>query len=171
MGKTDVAVLDGGFPAWTAGGHPVEDMPPVVRDRHMTVQRQAQLVRDVTQVANAAKLGAAQIVDARGAARFAGTAPEPRPGLRSGHIPGAINVPYATLLNPDGTMKAPDDLRAVLTAAGVDLARPVITSCGSGVTAAIVNLALERVGHRTHALYDGSWAEWGMYDDLPVARG
>jgi thiosulfate/3-mercaptopyruvate sulfurtransferase len=171
MGKTDVAVLDGGFPKWQAEGRPVEDMPPVVRDRHITVQRQAHLVRDVTQVANAAKLGTAQILDARSAGRFAGTVPEPRPGLRSGHIPGAICVPHATVLNADGTMKAPDELRAILTAAGVDLARPVITSCGSGVTAAILNLALERIGHRSHALYDGSWAEWGMYDDLPLARG
>jgi thiosulfate/3-mercaptopyruvate sulfurtransferase len=171
MGKTDIAVLDGGFPKWRAEGRAVEDMPPVVRDRHMTVQRQAHLVRDVTQVANAAKLGAAQIVDARGAARFEGTEPEPRPGLRSGHVPGSMNVHYATLLNADGTMKSPEDLRAVLVAAGVDLARPVITTCGSGITAAILNLALERIGHRNHALYDGSWAEWGMYDDLPVERG
>jgi thiosulfate/3-mercaptopyruvate sulfurtransferase len=146
-------------------------MPPVVRDRHMTVQRQAQLVRDVTQVANAAKLGTAQILDARSEARFLGTVPEPRPGLRSGHIPGAVSVPYATVLNGDGTMKSPDELRVTLQGAGVDLTRPAITSCGSGVTAAILNLALERVGHRAHALYDGSWAEWGMYDDLPVARG
>jgi thiosulfate/3-mercaptopyruvate sulfurtransferase len=171
MGKTDVAVLDGGFPRWRAEGRPVEDMPPVVRDRHMTVQRQAQLVRDVTQVANAAKLGTAQILDARSEARFLGTVPEPRPGLRSGHIPGAVSVPYATVLNGDGTMKSPDELRVTLQGAGVDLTRPAITSCGSGVTAAILNLALERVGHRAHALYDGSWAEWGMYDDLPVARG
>ncbi len=171
MGKTEVAVLDGGFPKWRAEGRPVEDMPPVVRDRHMTVQRQAGLVRDVTQVANAAKLGTAQIVDARAAARFAGTAPEPRPGLRAGHIPGALNVPYATVLNGDGTMKSAPELRVVLEAAGIDLDRPVITTCGSGITAAILNLAVERIGHRAHALYDGSWAEWGMYDDLPVARG
>jgi thiosulfate/3-mercaptopyruvate sulfurtransferase len=171
MGKTDVAVLDGGLPKWRAEGRPVTDDPPVVRDRHMTVQRQAHLVRDVTQVANAAKLGAAQILDARGAGRFAGTTAEPRPGLRSGHIPGARNLPYPGVLNPDGTMKPPEGLRAALTAAGIDLSRPVITTCGSGITAAILNLALERVGHRSHALYDGSWAEWGMFEDLPVARG
>ena len=171
MGKTDVAVLDGGFPKWRAEGHEVEDMPPLVRDRHITVQRQAALVKDVTQVAHASKLGEAEIIDARSAARFRGEAPEPRPGLRSGHIPGSRNVPYATLLNPDGTMKDPDALRATFVAAGVDLTRPAITSCGSGVTAAILNLALERLGHRNHALYDGSWAEWGMYDDLKVARG
>jgi thiosulfate/3-mercaptopyruvate sulfurtransferase len=171
MGKTDVAVLDGGLPKWRAEGRPLEDMPPVLRDRHMTVQRQAALVKDVTQVAQASKLGDHEILDARSPGRFRGEEPEPRPGLRCGHIPGARNVPFQTLLNPDGTMKDPAALRAVFDAAGVDLARPVITSCGSGVTAAIINLALERIGHRDHALYDGSWAEWGMYDDLKIAKG
>ena len=171
MGKTDVAVLDGGLPKWRAEGRELEDMPPILRDRHMTVSRQNHLVKDVTQVAHAAKLREAEIVDARGPARFAGTAPEPRPGLRSGHIPGARNVHYATLLNADGTMKPVPALQEVFHAAGVDLSRPVITTCGSGITAAILSLALERMGHRDHALYDGSWAEWGMYDDLGVETG
>ncbi len=171
MGKVDVAVLDGGFPKWQAEGRDIEDTPPVIRDRHMTVQRQAALVKDVTQVANASKLGHAQIIDARAAARFAGSAPEPRAGLRAGHIPGARSVPYADVLNGDGTMKPVAGLRDVFTAAGVDLARPAITTCGSGVTAAVLSLALERLGHKNHALYDGSWAEWGMYDDLPIEKG
>ena len=171
MGKTDVAVLDGGFPKWQAEGCEVEDMPPVVRDRHMTISRQNHLVKDVTQVAHAAKLAEAEILDARSAARFRGEAPEPRAGLRSGHIPGSRNIPYAEVLNPDGTMKAPATLKAVFEAAGVDLKKPAITTCGSGVTAAVLSLALERIGHRNHALYDGSWAEWGMYDDLRVATG
>ena len=171
MGKVDVAVLDGGLPKWRAEGREIEDMPPVLRDRHMTVSRQNGWVKDVTQVAHAAKLGEAVIIDARGAARFRGDAPEPRPGLRSGHIPGALNVPYTTMLNGDGTMKPPAELRAVFAAAGVDLSKPAITSCGSGVTAAILSLALERIGHRNHALYDGSWAEWGMFDDLAVEKG
>ncbi|MFN7001610.1 MAG: sulfurtransferase, partial [Elioraea tepidiphila] len=171
MGKTDVAVLDGGLPKWRAEGREIEDMPPVIRDRHITVSRQNHLVKDVTQVAHAAKLGEAEILDARSAARFRGEAPEPRPGLRSGHIPGSKNVPFAEVLNPDGTMKAPAELKAVFEAAGVDLTKPAITTCGSGVTAAILSLALERIGHRNHALYDGSWAEWGMYDDLRVATG
>ncbi len=171
MGKTDVAVLDGGLPKWRAEGRPIEDMPPVLRDRHITVQRQASLVKDVTQVAHSSKLGDAEIVDARSAARFKGEAPEPRPGLRSGHIPGSKNLPWNGLLNADGTMKEPEALKAAFVAAGVDLAKPVITTCGSGVSAAILSLALERIGHRNHSLYDGSWAEWGMYDDLKVAKG
>ena len=171
MGKTDVAVLDGGLPKWQAEGREIEDLPPVVKDRHMTVSRQNQLVRDVTQVAHASKLNLAEIIDARAAPRFAGEVAEPRPGLRAGHIPGSRNVPYNTLLNADGTMKAPADLRAVFEAAGVDLSRPAITSCGSGVTASVLALGLERIGHRDWSLYDGSWSEWGMYDDLPVEKG
>jgi thiosulfate/3-mercaptopyruvate sulfurtransferase len=171
MGKMDVAVLDGGFPKWQAEGREIEDMPPIVRDRHMTISRQNHLVRDVTQVAHAAKLGEAEILDARAAARFRGEAPEPRPGLRSGHIPGSKNLPFGEVLHPDGTMKSPAELRRVFEAVGVDLAKPAITTCGSGVTAAVLSLALERIGHRNHALYDGSWAEWGMYDDLRVETG
>lgn len=171
MGKTDVAVLDGGLPKWRAEGREIEDMPPIVKDRHMTTSRQNHLVKDVTQVAHAAKLGEAVIIDARSAARFAGEAPEPRPGLRSGHIPGSRSVPYTATLNADGTMKSLADLAAVFHEAGVDLAKPAITTCGSGVTAAILCLALERLGHKNHALYDGSWAEWGMYDDLAVEKG
>jgi thiosulfate/3-mercaptopyruvate sulfurtransferase len=171
MGKTDVAVLDGGLPKWRSEGREIEDMSPVLRDRHMTMQRQAGLVKDVTQVAHASKLGEAQIVDARSPARFRGEEPEKRPGLRAGHIPGSKNVHYATLLHADGTMKDVYALRAAFADAGVDLDRPIITSCGSGITAAVLSLALERIGHRNHALYDGSWAEWGMYDDLKVATG
>lgn len=171
MGKVDVAVLDGGLPKWRAEGREMEDMPPVVRDRHMTISRQNGLVKDVTQVAHASKLLEAEIIDARSAPRFKGEVAEPRPGLRSGHIPGSRNVPFTNVLNPDGTMKSPEDLRAAFAASGVDLSRPVITTCGSGVTAAVLSLALERIGHRNHALYDGSWSEWGMYDDLPVEKG
>ncbi len=171
MGKTDVAVLDGGLPKWRAEGCEIEDMEPIIRDRHMTVQRQAGLVKDVTQVAAASKLGDWEIVDARSAARFRGEAPEPRPGLRGGHIPGAKNVPYQGLLTPEGTLLPPDALRAAFEAAGVDLKKPVISSCGSGITACVLDLALERIGHRAHAVYDGSWAEWGMYGDLKVAKG
>ncbi len=171
MGKTDVAVLDGGMPKWIAEGREVEDMPPVLRDRHITVSVQNQMVVDVTQVAHAAKLADHEILDARSAARFRGEEPEPRAGLRSGHIPGSKNVPYRSLLNEDGTMKSPEALRAVFGAAGADLSKPAITTCGSGVTAAILALALERIGVARVAVYDGSWAEWGMYDGLKVATG
>jgi thiosulfate/3-mercaptopyruvate sulfurtransferase len=171
FGKTDVAVLDGGLKKWKAEGRPVEEGRPILSERHFTARRNAALVRDVTQMAAIAKLGEAQIVDARSPSRFRGDEPEPRPGLRAGHIPGAANVHYATLLNEDGTMKAPAELRAVFEAAGVDVTRPVVTTCGSGVTAAILNLALERVGNSRNALYDGSWAEWGGYPDLAVEKG
>ncbi|MEM1430613.1 MAG: 3-mercaptopyruvate sulfurtransferase [Pseudomonadota bacterium] len=169
MGKPDVAVLDGGLPKWQAEGRAVEDLPPLTRDRHMTASRQAHLVKDVTQVAQAAKIRDWQIVDARAPGRFAGIEPEPREGLRAGHIPGSHNVHYRMVLNPDGTMKDEAGLRAAFESAGVDLAKPVITTCGSGVTAAILTLALERLGHDRNALYDGSWSEWGRFPDLAVA--
>ena len=171
MGKTDVAVLDGGLPKWRAEGREVEDMAPVLRDRHITAVRQNHLVRDVTQVATASKLAGPQIVDARSPARFRGDEPEPRPGLRAGHIPGSLNVPYRTVLNDDGTLKDEAGLRAAFEGAGVDLSRPVITTCGSGVTAAVLFLALTRLGHADVSLYDGSWSEWGAYSDLAVETG
>ena len=171
MGQENVAVLDGGFPKWREEGHPIEDMPPMVRDRHMTVRFQNHLVRDVTQVSAASKLKDHMIVDARAANRFRGEAPEPREGLRSGHIPGSRSVPYTSLLNPDKSLKSPDETRKVFEEAGVDLEKPVITSCGSGVTAAILALALERMGHTQWSLYDGSWAEWGMFPTVPLATG
>jgi thiosulfate/3-mercaptopyruvate sulfurtransferase len=171
MGKIDVAVLDGGLPKWLAEGREVEDLPPMVRDRHITVQRQSGLVKDVTQVSAASKLAQVEIIDARAAARFKGEVAEPRPGLRTGNIPNSKNLPYTDLLAADGTMKPPAALKSTFQAAGIDLSKPAITTCGSGVTAAILSLGLERIGHRDHALYDGSWSEWGMYDDLPIAKG
>lgn len=171
MGNTNIAVLDGGLPKWIAERRSVETLAPTVRDRHMTATRNADLVRDVTQVALASKLNQAEIVDARAAERFRGDAPEPRQGLRAGHIPNSKNVPFTTLLNENKTMKPAAELKAIFEAAGVDLSRPIITSCGSGVTAAVLSLALEVIGHRDHSLYDGSWTEWGSYSDLNVEQG
>lgn len=171
MGKLDVAVLDGGLPKWVAEGRETEDLPPILRDRHMTVTRQNQMVKDVTEVSSAAKLGDWVIVDARAADRFRGEVEEPRPGLRAGHIPNSRNVFFKDVQNADGTMKSPDALKSVFEQAGVDLSKPVITSCGSGVTAAVLNLAMEHMGKTDHALYDGSWAEWGAFPTLPIATG
>lgn len=171
MGQPNIAVLDGGLPKWQADGHDVEDMPPMVRDRHMTVRVQNHMVRDVTQVSAASKLGDHEIIDARAKGRFRGEVAEPRAGLRSGHIPGSRSVFFMDLLNDDKTMKDPDALRAVFVAAGVDLSKPAITTCGSGVTAAVLSLALERIGKSDHSLYDGSWSEWGAFPTLPIATG
>lgn len=171
FGHDDVAVLDGGMPKWLAEGRETEDLPPLPKERHFTGRKDASLVRDVTQVAASLKLGEEQIVDARAAARFRGEMPEPRPGLRAGHIPGARNVPFTDLLNADGAMKSVDELGAIFENAGVDLSKPIITSCGSGVTAAVLSLALARLGHRRNALYDGSWTEWGSYPDLAIETG
>lgn len=171
MGQENIAVLDGGLPKWKAEGRETEDMPPVIRDRHMTVRVNNRLVRDVTQVSAAAKLKSHSIIDARSAPRFRGEEPDPREGLRAGHIPGSYNVPFGTLLAEDGTMKDTDVLRSVFEDARVDLSKPAITTCGSGVTAAVLALALERIGKADYALYDGSWAEWGQFPTMPVATG
>ncbi|MEM7270852.1 MAG: 3-mercaptopyruvate sulfurtransferase, partial [Pseudomonadota bacterium] len=157
FGHDDVAVLDGGLPKWLAEGRETEDMPPMPRERHFTGRKDASMVRDVTQVAGSLKVGEEQIIDARSPGRYRGEEEEPRAGLRAGHIPGAKNVHYGSLLNADKTMKSVDETKAIFEAAGVDLGKPTITSCGSGITACILTLALARLGHTKNAVYDGSW--------------
>src|SRR5690606_17270418 len=173
MGHEDVAVLNGGLPKWKAEGRPVTSEPtPPRSQRHFTPRLNASLVRDLQDVKRIIESGSAQIADARSPGRFAGAEPEPRPGLRSGHIPGSRNVPYSRLLNPDGTLKSPDELHRVFTEAGIEPMKPVVTTCGSGVTAAILSLGLALIGQPDSGLYDGSWSEWGREDaGTPVEQG
>jgi len=171
MGHEDVVVLDGGLPKWIAEGRPTTDRTPAVRERHFTVRVANDLVRDRSQVARALGGGREQVVDARPAARFRGETPEPRPGLKAGHMPGALSVPMSEMIAPDGTMKSKAALAAVFEKAGVDIKQPVVTSCGSGITACVLALGLARLGRWRTAVYDGSWAEWGGAEGCPVITG
>jgi len=165
MGHEDVAVLNGGLKKWRAEGRPVTEAPtPPRQQKHFTARFNAGLVRDLDDVKGAVRNGAEQIVDARSPGRYQGHEPEPRAGLRSGHMPGACNVPYVTLINDDGTLKSEPELRSTFEAAGVDLSKPIVTSCGSGVTAGVLSLALALLGRTDSAVYDGSWADWGRQD-------
>lgn len=170
MGATRVRVLEGGLPKWRAEGRPLEHGPVLARDA--STFRSAFVAENVVNLEQVRQAlgGGIQVVDARGAPRFRGAAAEPRAGVRSGHMPGALNLPFGQLLNPDGTLKRGAALEAAFRDAGVDLHRPVITSCGSGVTAAILTLGLAELGHASR-LYDGSWAEWGARDDVPIEVG
>lgn len=173
MGHGDVAVLDGGFNAWRAAGGPIEDLPPHFHaDRHFTARPRRDLLRDLEQVKSALDAKSAQVVDARSAARFRGEVDEPRPGLRKGHMPGSLNVPFGDVIAADGRLKSSDEISAVFAKAGVDLSKPIINSCGSGVTAAILALAQSLAGHDDSAVYDGSWSEWGKPESgAPVVTG
>ncbi len=170
-GAHHVAILDGGLAAWIADDRPLESGITSRRHRHFTAWRDASWLRDKQQVTDSLRTKLTQIVDARPAERFAGTAPEPRAGIMPGHIPGSVNLPYSQLFNTDGTWKRGASLRAAFTEAGVDLERPVITSCGSGITAAVLLFGMHLLGKTDVSLYDGSWAEWGADPHTPKETG
>ena len=171
MGHEDVAVLDGGLPRWLAQGRPVEDRLPLPRERHFTPRMAADLVVDLPQMKRVVESGRAQIIDARPRGRFTAETPEPRAGLRSGHMPGAFNLPASDLFDADGLLKSAADLQATFEAAGIDIKAPIVTTCGSGITASLLALALARMGRWRTAVYDGSWTEWGGRDDTAIVTG
>jgi thiosulfate/3-mercaptopyruvate sulfurtransferase len=172
MGVDDVSVLNGGLPKWKREGRPLMTGEPAPRTkRHFTARRNLDLVRDVDDMKALVHDKSSIIVDARSPERFAGAAPEPRDALRTGHIPGAHNVPFGQVLNPDGTLKSASKLSEVFEAAGVDPHKPVVASCGSGITACVLALALAETGHLRTSVYDGSWSEWGADESLPIETG
>jgi thiosulfate/3-mercaptopyruvate sulfurtransferase len=169
FGHPDVALLDGGLPKWLAEGRPVEDGPAHPRERHFTARFDHSQVRDKTQILANLKTMREQVLDARASGRFTGLEPELWPGRRSGHIPASHNLPFTDLLDPgDKTLLSADELSARFRQAGIDLRKPVVTSCGSGITATVLAFGLHLIGHRDVAVYDGSWAEWGLPGDTPV---
>ena len=171
MGFPKVHVLDGGLPKWRSEGRPLESALPAPAASELSPTFRPELVRDLAAVRRHLAERDAQLVDARPGPRFRGEAPEPRAGLRSGHMPGALNVPWGELVGPDGTLKSAGELRAAFAAAGVDLQAPIVTSCGSGVSASLLALGLARLGREDVAVYDGSWTEWAGRADTPVVTG
>lgn len=170
FGVNDVFILDGGLPKWRMENRPLESGMTARPPADFTARFDKSLVADLERVEQALESSSAQVVDVRSAERFRGEAPEPRPGVRPGHMPGSLNVPSSSLVE-NGTLAAPDKVRGALAAGGVDPDRPVIASCGSGVSAAILWLALDSIGRPPQALYDGSWADWGTRPDKTAATG
>ncbi len=170
FGAHNVAILDGGLAKWQAEGRETESGKQAVRHRHFTIWADDKAVRMKDQMTANLSSGAEQVVDARSAARFTGAEADPRPGTASGHIPGSKSLPYATLFNADGTWKTGDALRSAFEGAGIDLARPIVTTCGSGITAAVLAFGAHLLGNEA-ALYDGSWSEWGGDPSTPKAMG
>jgi thiosulfate/3-mercaptopyruvate sulfurtransferase len=168
FGHERVAVLDGGLRAWIAEGRPTAAGEPPPTRREFRARLRPELVRDFESMRRNVGTRVEQVVDARSRGRFEGTEPEPRAGLRGGHIPGSLNVPYETLYRADGTLLPPDALRAAFAAGGIDLGKPITTTCGSGVTASVLTLALSLLGRADVAVYDGSWTEWGGRTDTRV---
>jgi thiosulfate/3-mercaptopyruvate sulfurtransferase len=172
FGHNDVRVLDGGLKKWVAEGRPVESGEVKRKPNSFSATFDKNRVRSIAQMVANLDSRKEQVIDARPSPRFAGSVLEPRPGLRSGHIPGSRNVPYADLFDAEtGAMKPMDELRKAFSGAGVDMTKPIVTSCGSGVSALVLTLALYRLGVRGSALYDGSWAEWGLPDGPDIATG
>jgi len=168
MGARDVKILEGGGPKWRAENRPLESGPANPAPAAFEAKKNEDAITGFEAVLAATRSGA-QILDARPAPRFSGAAPEPRPGLRAGHIPGSRNLPFTDLV-ADGKLKSPQEIESIIAEAGIDPAQPVITSCGSGVTAALLALALDVIGASKVVLYDGSWAEWGSREDAPVEK-
>jgi thiosulfate/3-mercaptopyruvate sulfurtransferase len=171
FGAHDVAILDGGLAKWKAEGRALESGKPALRHRHFTVWKDDSGVKTKADMLANLHSKAAQVVDARGEGRFTGEEAEPRPEMASGHIPGSRNLPYSNLFNADGTWKQGDDLLTAFKEAGVDLDQPMITTCGSGMTAAAVLFAARLTGKKDITLYDGSWSEWGLDPDTPKETG
>jgi len=171
FGHNDVAILDGGLPKWQEEERPISDFPDRPGEKHFTSRVNSLMVRDKEQVRRNIETAKEQVLDARSSGRFEGREAEPREGLRSGRIPSSLNLPFNELLNDNGTLVSADRLVTLFDEAGIDRSKPVITSCGSGITACVLAFGLHMIGHRQVAVYDGSWTEWGLDKDMPLSSG